>query len=394
MRFIVRMLLGLLSLLLVALVTVLLIAPDVVADAVLRLEQVAFAFRLGLVVVLYLLVLGGLYLRLRATPRAYQDKLAVNVAGSVTAVTVESVRERILKAISEVPGVASVDAKLKSVRGQADIELNVVTADDRVNLPEKQKEITRALEQVVRKQLGLQMAGRPRVNIQLGGVQPLPPAAPISPTPVSPAPVKSAPINAAPVTSDAPSIYPTPRPAEMSKPVEPATPPRAETRMPAPEPAPEPEPESGRGGLFGFIDRLRDHEPDHAEAEQVTRVIQPPTGFAPPAIHADVDSEPADDPAANRADDGNAALYALLEAERLADERAEQDRLARLYPVVASVPDAAVDRDDAELDRDSESEASMELLNATPTPTPDMPTAFSADELDTADDADRRDGDV
>ena len=40
---------------------------------------------------------------------------------------------------------------------------------DEVSLPDKQKEINRALGNVVEKQLGLRMADRPVVQISLGG---------------------------------------------------------------------------------------------------------------------------------------------------------------------------------------------------------------------------------
>ncbi|MBC8170281.1 MAG: hypothetical protein H7X77_01355 [Anaerolineae bacterium] len=202
MKFITRLLMTLLALLLVAFLTVLLITPDTVVDVLARLEQVVFAARVALVVIMYLVILSLLYLQVRSTPKAQSDTLSVNASGAIAAVTVDSVRERILKTIGEVPGVASVTAQLKSIRGKADIDLSVTTTDDKVNIPEKQKEINRALEQVIKKQLGIQMAGRPRVNIRLGTVKPVVPA----PAAAVPLPVIAPPPPPAPIISPAAEI--------------------------------------------------------------------------------------------------------------------------------------------------------------------------------------------
>lgn len=235
MRIIARLLLFLLALLLVAFLTVLLITPTTIVDALARLEQVVFAARVALVVIMYLVILGLLYARLRYNPKTESDTLAVNASGAIAAVTVESVKERVLKTVGEVPGVASVTAQLKSIRGKADIDLHVTTADDKVNIPEKQKEINRALEQVIKKQLGLQMAGRPRINIQLGSVKlPTPVATTPAPTPVVIPSTPPAPVPAPVVETRAPEPEPEPEPrrsffsnTSASTPIEPITPPTA-----------------------------------------------------------------------------------------------------------------------------------------------------------------------
>jgi hypothetical protein len=182
----------LIALLLIALLTVLLLVPETVVEVLGRLREVQFPLRLALVLVIYLIALVIFSIRLRLTPRGKSDALTVRTSDSVASVTVESVRERVLKTVSEVPGVASVAAQVKSVGGRADIDLNVTTSDDKLNIPEKQREISRVLDQVIKKQLGLQMVGRPRINIQLGRPEaPKPVAPPLSSVPSEP--VRAAP---------------------------------------------------------------------------------------------------------------------------------------------------------------------------------------------------------
>jgi hypothetical protein len=87
--------------------------------------------------------------------------------GVVADVSVESACDRILRAVRAVPDVLSAEATVKALRGKADIDLTVAVANTTTNLPEKQHEIDRALRQVINKQLGLQMAGKPRVHIRM-----------------------------------------------------------------------------------------------------------------------------------------------------------------------------------------------------------------------------------
>lgn len=193
MNLITRILAILVALLLVAFATVLLITPSTVADTIEQLENVAPVARIAAVVILYLIALGLITLRFRSRPRTDGDMLYVRAAGAQAALTVGSVRDRILKAVGQVPGVASVEAALKSLNGRADVELTVVTTDDKVNIPEKQREIYRTLEQIIKKQLGVDLATRPRINIELGR------SAAVSSTPYDTAPAVS------PITVTAPA---------------------------------------------------------------------------------------------------------------------------------------------------------------------------------------------
>ena len=102
---------------------------------------------------------------------------------------IDSARDRILRAVRDVPDVLSANATVKPVRGKADVELDVVVSHESISVPEKQREIDRALRQVINKQLGLQMAGKPRVHIRLDDekVEALPaPTTPETPEPPEP----------------------------------------------------------------------------------------------------------------------------------------------------------------------------------------------------------------
>jgi hypothetical protein len=214
MKILLRLIAGLAALALVALLTAVLIAPASAVSVLNALEEVSVVLRLALVVVIYALLLGLLILRLRA-PRGHRgdDMLTVNVGGAVTAITVESARERVLKAVREVADVGAVNAGLVSARGRADIELDVTMKSDEVNIPAKQREISRAIEQVIKKQLGLRMAGPARINIRLSEPKPLVPAASSLPSVVvaPPTPVVSPPAPAVP-----PVVVVTPPPASES----------------------------------------------------------------------------------------------------------------------------------------------------------------------------------
>jgi hypothetical protein len=164
-----RIVLMLSAFLLLAFVTVVLLAPDAVRNFADSISDTALIVRLLLIILLYAGVLGFAYWQFRNLEHG--DKgLVVRSQGANMSLTVESARERILETIRGVRGVRSVEAEIKPVRGRADIHLKVTVASSDTNLIDEQKHITRALEQVVKKQLGLRMAGRPNVELNLGGV--------------------------------------------------------------------------------------------------------------------------------------------------------------------------------------------------------------------------------
>jgi hypothetical protein len=151
-----------------AVLTILLLAPDTVNDFVVGVPGIA---RLLLVIVVY----GGIgawgYSKLQNGDEGRQIRgLVVKSSGGALAeLSVESAREQILKAVQRLPKVISADATVSTKRGKAVITLSVEMKSDDVSLPDKQKEINRVLDNVVEKQLGLKMAERPMVHINLGG---------------------------------------------------------------------------------------------------------------------------------------------------------------------------------------------------------------------------------
>lgn len=150
-----------------ALVTVVMLAPDRFERLFASIGTVNIALRAAAMLVLNAMVLLLMYLRVRG--RAVPiDGLVVQAQGALANVEVESARAIVLSAVNNVPDVASAEATIRAVHGRADIQMDVNIAGNTVNIPQKQKEINRVLRQVINKQLGLRMQGRPRVNIRLG----------------------------------------------------------------------------------------------------------------------------------------------------------------------------------------------------------------------------------
>lgn len=186
MRFIDRILAVVVTLILIGLITVVAIAPDSLRVALAGIEEVNLVLRVAVVVILNILILIGLFLALRG-PRKEITGLAVRAPGAYTDVSIESARKLILAAVEAVPDVVSATATVKAISGKADVDMHVQVTGSDIHVPRKQKEINRALRQVINKQLGLQMRGRPRVHIYLHGEQPTVSAETVStPSPVLP----------------------------------------------------------------------------------------------------------------------------------------------------------------------------------------------------------------
>jgi hypothetical protein len=110
------------------------------------------------------------YFQLRAVTEDSQVQgLVVKSAGLLTSLSINSARDRILEVIRDVPDVHSASADVSSRHGRVLIVLDVVLKGGDIVLPDKQKEINRALGNVVKKQLGLTMAERPIVNVRFEG---------------------------------------------------------------------------------------------------------------------------------------------------------------------------------------------------------------------------------
>ncbi len=171
MLFLRRTLLWIVGVVLVVLTMAILLAPLSVAE---RLDSIAPVIRSLLAILLGVSFLAFLYIQLRQRSGPEATGLMVRTSGAITQVDIESTRERILHAVSSLPDIVSAKVEVRAVRGKADIELDVVVGSDEINVPKKQKEIDRALKQVVNKQLGLHMANRPRMHIRFDAKPPEP----------------------------------------------------------------------------------------------------------------------------------------------------------------------------------------------------------------------------
>jgi hypothetical protein len=168
LSFIRKLIIVLVGVSLALLVTVLLVNPASIISLAMNLETTSLLIRLPLVILIDVVILAIIVVLVRSErqPRP-NDALIVKAQGVHADVSIDSARERLLRAVRDVPDVISAQANVKAIRGKADIDLDVVVSRDSMSVPDKQKEIDRALRQVINKQLGLQMAGKPRVHIRM-----------------------------------------------------------------------------------------------------------------------------------------------------------------------------------------------------------------------------------
>jgi hypothetical protein len=148
------------------LVAVLLLSPSTIVDLATSLGDTSLVVRLPLAVIIIVIILALVYLLLRGERIRKDEGLHVRAGGALADVSIDSARMRILKAVREVRGVVSSDAQVRALRGKADVEVDVVITSDNTDIPAKHKEIDRALNQVINKQLGLRMAGKPKVHLR------------------------------------------------------------------------------------------------------------------------------------------------------------------------------------------------------------------------------------
>lgn len=200
------------------LVTVLLLSPDSIRSLAVNIGDTSALIRLPLAILIDVIMLALIIVLVR-NERGQQPMggLTVKAQGAHADVNIESARERILRAVRAVPDVVSAQAEVKAVRGRADVDLDVLVSRESLSIPDKQKEIDRALRQVINKQLGLQMAGKPRVHIRMDDEPSLavPVAAPVIVSPIAePAKVEPEPVKEADEPVSAPVQETEPKPEE------------------------------------------------------------------------------------------------------------------------------------------------------------------------------------
>lgn len=173
------------------LITMILLDPSAIAALALNLSEASVLIRLPLAILLVLLIIAVIVVFVRSgRPAGSASGLIVKAQGAIADISIDSARDRMLRAVRAVPDVIAADADLKAVRGKADVDLNVVVSRESSSLPEKQREIDRALRQVVQKELGLQLAGKPRVHIRMD-TEPAAAQAPVAPEPPPALPLPS-----------------------------------------------------------------------------------------------------------------------------------------------------------------------------------------------------------
>ncbi len=194
---------------LAVLMTVLLLNPNSIEQLAVSLSDTSTLIRLPLTILVDVIILLVIFVLVRSerSPRS-ANGLMVKAQGAITDVSVNSARDRILRAVRDVPDVLSAEASVKALHGKADVDLDVVVSHESGNLPEKQREIDRALRQVINKQLGLQMAGKPHVHIRMDDEHLLTPSseAPASAAVAPVEPVKAADASASEAALDEPAL--------------------------------------------------------------------------------------------------------------------------------------------------------------------------------------------
>ncbi len=180
-----KIIIVLVGLSLAILMTVLLVNPDAIVALAPSLGSASALIRLPLAILIDALILAVLTILVRETRQTRSGSgLMVKAQGAIADVSVESATDRILKAVRDVPEVLSATATVKAQHGKADVDLDVIVSRESKSLPDKQKEIDRALRQVINKELGLQMAGKPRVHIRMDDEHSL--REPLAPVPAVP----------------------------------------------------------------------------------------------------------------------------------------------------------------------------------------------------------------
>ncbi len=176
MKLLNRIMVLIIGALLVIVITLIILAPDTLANVLGTINGTSPILRLIAVVVIDVIIALLVYAVIR-NDRHVTSGLVVKASGLLSDISVESTRDRVVQSIAALQGIQDVTGEVKALNGRADIELNIKLVNNAINIPEKHAEIDRTIKQVVTKQLGLQLAGRPRVHIELAsqGTKPVEP---------------------------------------------------------------------------------------------------------------------------------------------------------------------------------------------------------------------------
>ena len=152
---------------LLLLITTCYLYPDAFTIILTSIQSMSLSLRIASVIVLDLLLIAAIYSQLQPTTRYTGEGLLVKDSESITAVSTESVHQAILNALHQVPNIAECDGKTQSIRGRMQIELNLFTDSDTLNIPQKTKEVNQVIRQIVAKQMGIQFHAPPTIHMVL-----------------------------------------------------------------------------------------------------------------------------------------------------------------------------------------------------------------------------------
>lgn len=89
--------------------------------------------------------------------------------GNITGLSVDIVQSQLHKAIHEIGGIKHLDVDVSERRGKADIRVTVILEQQNVNILQKQAEIRRKIDHIVRKQLGISYLDDPIISLNAQG---------------------------------------------------------------------------------------------------------------------------------------------------------------------------------------------------------------------------------
>lgn len=176
-EFLIRVRIILILLFFMVLVTILFIFPGQVADFAQALDDQDTLIRIlmGLTAILADVGMGFLVFRELEQIRhpGSGDGLTVRSREANVQVSVQSVQSNLDSHLKQIEGLHTVNTRVASQQGRVSIKLDI-TADDSVDIRKKIKEINKEIEQVVENQMGVRVAGKPVINLQLSTGAPIP----------------------------------------------------------------------------------------------------------------------------------------------------------------------------------------------------------------------------